>query len=77
MNPKNKGLGRGLGAIFEIEGSALPEKTKRSAFEEIVGVEDQCVYTNEYESTGEVIGSVVAPGSKAAIEAFIRETLAQ
>ena len=26
---------------------------------------------------GEVIGSVVAPGSKAAIEAFIRETLAQ
>ena len=30
----------------------------RGAFEEIVGVEDQCVYTNEYESTGEVIGSV-------------------
>ena len=26
---------------------------------------------------GEVLGSVVAPGSKAAIEAFIRETLAQ
>ena len=26
---------------------------------------------------GEVIGSVVAPGSKAAIEAFIQETLAQ
>ena len=26
---------------------------------------------------GEVIGSVVAPGSKAAIEAFIKETLAQ
>ena len=32
MNAKTKGLGRGLGAIFEIEGSALPEKTKRSAF---------------------------------------------
>ena len=30
----------------------------RGAFEEIVGVEDECVYTNEYESTGEVIGSV-------------------
>ena len=30
----------------------------RGAFEEIVGVEDKCVYTNEYESTGEVIGSV-------------------
>ena len=30
----------------------------RGAFEEIVGVEDQCVYTNEYESNGEVIGSV-------------------
>ena len=26
---------------------------------------------------GEVIGSIVAPGSKAAIEAFIKETLAQ
>ena len=26
---------------------------------------------------GEVIGSVVAPGSKAAIETFIRETLEQ
>ena len=35
MNAKTKGLGRGLGAIFEIEGSALPEKTERSAFEEI------------------------------------------
>ena len=30
----------------------------RGAFEEIVGVVDVCVYTNEYESTGEVIGSV-------------------
>ena len=27
--------------------------------------------------SGEVIGSVVAPSSKAAIETFIRETLAQ
>ena len=35
MNAKTKGLGRGLGAIFEIEGSALPEKTKNNAFEEI------------------------------------------
>ena len=26
MNPKNKGLGRGLGAIFEIEGKDLPAK---------------------------------------------------
>ena len=30
----------------------------RGAFEEIVGVEDACKYTNEFESTGEVIGSV-------------------
>ena len=30
----------------------------RGAFEEIVGVKDACKYTNEYESTGEVIGSV-------------------
>ena len=27
--------------------------------------------------SGEVIGSVVAPGSKAAIEAFIKEALSQ
>ncbi len=30
----------------------------RSAFEEIVGVEGTCVYTNEYGSTGDVIGNV-------------------
>ncbi len=30
----------------------------RSAFEEIVGVTDNCVYTNEYSSTGDIIGSV-------------------
>ena len=30
----------------------------RSAFEEILGIEDACVYTNEYGSTGDVIGSV-------------------
>lgn len=30
----------------------------RSAFEEIVGVEGECVYTNEYGSTGDVIGNV-------------------
>ena len=30
----------------------------RGAFEEIVGVEGTCVYTNEYSSTGDVIGGV-------------------
>ncbi|MGE4353914.1 MAG: phosphate ABC transporter substrate-binding protein PstS family protein [Oscillospiraceae bacterium] len=30
----------------------------RGAFEEIVGVEDKCIYTNEYSSTGDVIGNV-------------------
>ena len=30
----------------------------RTAFEEIVGVEGACVYTNEYGSTGDVIGNV-------------------
>ena len=30
----------------------------RGAFEEIVGVVDACVYTNEYSSTGDVIGQV-------------------
>ena len=37
----------------------------RSAFEEIVGVEDACKYTNEYSSTGDVIGQVA--GNTAAI----------
>ena len=32
----------------------------RSAFEEIVGVEDACAYTNEYSSTGDVIGNVAS-----------------
>ena len=32
----------------------------RSAFEEIVGVEGVCVYTNEYGSTGDVIGNVAS-----------------
>ena len=32
----------------------------RGAFEEIVGVTDQCVYTNEYSSTGDVIGNVAS-----------------
>ena len=32
----------------------------RSAFEEIVGVEGECVYTNEYGSTGDVIGNVAS-----------------
>lgn len=30
----------------------------RGAFEEIVGVGDECVYANEYSSTGDVVGSV-------------------
>ena len=30
------------------------------AFEEIVGVEDTCKYTNEYSSTGDVIGNVAS-----------------
>ena len=32
----------------------------RGAFEEIVGVVDACKYTNEYSSTGDVIGSVAS-----------------
>ena len=32
----------------------------RGAFEEIVGVEDACTYTNEYSSTGDVIGNVAS-----------------
>lgn len=32
----------------------------RSAFEEIVGVEGTCAYTNEYGSTGDVIGNVAS-----------------
>ena len=32
----------------------------RSAFEEIVGVEGECAYTNEYGSTGDVIGNVAS-----------------
>ncbi len=32
----------------------------RSAFEEIVGVEGACAYTNEYGSTGDVIGNVAS-----------------
>ena len=36
----------------------------RSAFEEIVGVEGECKYTNEYSSTGDVIGQVASnPGA--------------
>ena len=30
----------------------------RGAFEEIVGVKDACVYTNEYSSTGDMVGAV-------------------
>ena len=32
----------------------------RSAFEEILGIEDQCAYLNEYSSTGDVIGNVAS-----------------
>lgn len=32
----------------------------RTAFEEIVGVQDTCKYTNEYSSTGDVIGNVAS-----------------
>ena len=32
----------------------------RGAFEEIVGVDDTCKYTNEYSSTGDVIGNVAS-----------------
>ena len=32
----------------------------RGAFEEIVGVEDMCAYTNEYSSTGDIIGNVAS-----------------
>lgn len=32
----------------------------RSAFEEIVGVDGECKYTNEYSSTGDVIGNVAS-----------------
>ena len=36
----------------------------RSAFEEIVGAVDECAYTNEYSSTGDVIGQVAGnPGA--------------
>ena len=32
----------------------------RSAFEEILGIEDKCAYLNEYSSTGDVIGNVAS-----------------
>lgn len=35
MNTKAKGLGRGLEAIFDMEGSSLPQKNRNSSFEEI------------------------------------------
>ena len=35
-----------------------PGSGTRSAFEEIIGVEDACVYSAEYSSTGDVIGQV-------------------
>lgn len=41
-------------AVYGREGGS----GTRGAFEEIVGVEDECVYANEYSSTGDMIGSV-------------------
>ena len=35
MNAKTKGLGRGLGAIFEMEGTQMPSKGRSSIFDEI------------------------------------------
>lgn len=35
MNAKTKGLGRGLGAIFEMEGTQMPGKGRSSIFDEI------------------------------------------
>ena len=32
----------------------------RSAFEEILGIEDKCAYLNEYSTTGDVIGNVAS-----------------
>lgn len=32
----------------------------RSAFEEILGIQDKCAYLNEYSSTGDVIGNVAS-----------------
>ena len=37
-----------------------PGSGTRGAFEEIVGVEDACVYAAEYSSTGDVIGNVAS-----------------
>ena len=49
----------GAGAEIAVLGRENGSGT-RSAFEEIVGVEDACVYTNEYSSTGDVIGNVAS-----------------
>lgn len=43
-------------AVFDREAGS----GTRGAFEEIVGVEDTCKYTNEYSSTGDVIGNVAS-----------------
>lgn len=47
----------GVDAPIAVYGREAGSGT-RGAFEEIVGVEDRCVYDNEYSSTGDVIGSV-------------------
>lgn len=43
-------------AVFGRE----PGSGTRGAFEEIVKVKDECAYTNEYSSTGDVIGNVAS-----------------
>ena len=51
-------LGGGVGPIA-VYGREAGSGT-RGAFEELVGVEDRCTYTNEYSSTGDVVGSVAS-----------------
>lgn len=47
----------GVNAPIAVYGREAGSGT-RGAFEEIVGVEDACVYINEYSSTGDMIGSI-------------------
>lgn len=47
----------GEDAVIAVYGREAGSGT-RGAFEEIVGVEDECAYINEYSSTGDMVGSV-------------------
>lgn len=47
----------GEDAVIAVYGREAGSGT-RSAFEEIVDVADECVYLNEYSSTGDMVGSV-------------------